>query len=158
MESAEVDVADMMDDVLKEYKTTKGNGVKIITDISLVQIQCWKRGLYQVFKNLIDNAIKFSRRKEYPEVKIIGEETATSYRFRISDNGVGFDMKYHDRIFQLFHRLKATEDIKGTGAGLAIVKKVVEKQGGNVWAESELGKGTTFFVELPKNQDGLKRD
>ncbi len=61
-------------------------------------------------------------------------------------------MKHQDRIFQLFHRLTPAQDIEGTGAGLAIVKKLVEKQGGKVWAESQLGKGATFFVELPKTR------
>ena len=68
----------------------------------------------------------------------------------VSDNGIGFDMKYHDRIFGLFNRLVRMEDYEGTGAGLAIVRKVLEKQGGRVWAESAPGAGATFFVELPR--------
>ena len=85
-------------------------------------------------------------------VNVKGEETSTAYRISVTDNGMGFDMKHHDRIFQLFHRLTAAHEIEGTGAGLAIVKKVVEKQGGKVWAESEPGDGATFFVELPKRE------
>ncbi len=68
----------------------------------------------------------------------------------VADNGVGFDMKYHDRIFGLFNRLVRAEEFEGTGAGLAIAKKVLEKQGGRIWAESEPARGATFFVELPK--------
>ena len=69
----------------------------------------------------------------------------------ISDNGIGFDMKYHDRIFGLFNRLVRQEEFEGTGAGLAIAKKVVEKLGGKIWAESKLGSGAKFFIEVPKH-------
>ena len=68
----------------------------------------------------------------------------------IADNGIGFDMKYHDRIFGLFDRLVRQEEFEGTGAGLAIVKKVVDKMGGRIWAESAPGAGATFYVELPQ--------
>jgi len=152
IKKVEVEVGAMLDSVLRETWDVQGNGAQIETDISFSIIWCWHLGLYQVLSNLIDNAIKYSSEKHQPEIKIKGEETATSYRFSISDNGVGFDMKSHDRIFQLFQRLKSIDGIKGTGAGLAIVKKLVEKQDGKVWAESQPGKGATFFVELPKSK------
>ena len=70
----------------------------------------------------------------------------------MADNGIGFDMKYHDRIFGLFNRLVRASEFEGTGAGLAIVAKLVEKLGGSVRAESVLGKGATFLIELPHRQ------
>jgi hypothetical protein len=74
----------------------------------------------------------------------------------VSDNGIGFDMKYHDRLFELFHRLVRPEEFEGTGAGLAIVKKVLERQGGRIWAESKPDAGATFFmVRKPKHLRAL---
>ena len=100
--------------------------------------------------NLIDNALKYSRDAKPPRIDITSQELADAFRIMISDNGIGFDMKYHDRIFGLFNRLVRQEEFEGTGAGLAIVKKVVEKLGGKIWAESKPGSGATFFVEVPK--------
>jgi signal transduction histidine kinase len=70
------------------------------------------------------------------------------YRFEIGDNGIGFDMKHKDKIWELFSRLVKDEDYPGTGAGLSIVKKLVEKQGGKVWVESQPGQGSRFYVEI----------
>ena len=70
--------------------------------------------------------------------------------YTVSDNGIGLDMKYSARIFELFRRLDNVKNISGTGVGLAIVKRIVEKHEGKIWVESELNKGTTFFISLPK--------
>ena len=72
----------------------------------------------------------------------------------VADTGIGFDMMYHDRIFQIFERLQRQEDYAGTGVGLAIVRKVAERHRGRVWAESEPGKGSTFFLSLPTSTEG----
>ncbi|PYV40560.1 MAG: hypothetical protein DMG09_06520 [Acidobacteria bacterium] len=90
--------------------------------------------------------------REASRVHITSQELSDAVRIVISDNGIGFDMKYHDRIFGLFNRLVRQEDFEGTGAGLAIVKKVVEKLRGRIWAESKPGSGAKFFVELPKGR------
>jgi signal transduction histidine kinase len=108
--------------------------------------------------NLIDNALKYSRLSTPPRLEIASETMPKSYRITVSDNGIGFDMKYHDRIFGLFNRLVRQEEFEGTGAGLAIVKKVVEKLGGRTWAESEPGSGARFFVELPIRQADTVQD
>ncbi len=70
--------------------------------------------------------------------------------FSIRDNGIGFDMRYHDRIFEIFQRLHRAEDYPGTGIGLAIVRKAMERMGGRVWAESKPGEGATFYLEVPR--------
>jgi light-regulated signal transduction histidine kinase (bacteriophytochrome) len=67
----------------------------------------------------------------------------------VRDNGIGFDMRYHDRIFEIFQRLQVTDDYPGTGVGLAIVRKVVERMQGRIWAESTVGEGACFYLELP---------
>ena len=105
--------------------------------------------------NLIDNALKYSRHANPPRIQIASQEFSNAFRITISDNGIGFDMKYHDRIFGLFNRLVRQEDYEGTGAGLAIVKKVVEKLGGKIWAEAAPGLGAKFFVQLPKGRPAI---
>jgi signal transduction histidine kinase len=118
-------------------------------DLSETSVRTWERGLLQVLVNLIDNALKYSRNASPPCIHITSQQLSSGFQIVVSDNGIGFDMKYHDRIFGLFNRLVRQEEFEGTGAGLAIVKKVVEKLGGRIWAESKPGSGAAFFVELP---------
>ena len=106
--------------------------------------------------NLIDNALKYSRQASPPRLSIRAEELAHAWRLVVSDNGIGFDMQYHDRIFGLFNRLVRAEDFEGTGAGLAIVKKVLDKLEGTIRAESQPGQGAAFHVELPKPETGIE--
>lgn len=124
-------------------------GLVVTVDISPTPLRAWERGLVQVLANLIDNAIKYSRKACPPRLRITAATVDGAWRLSVSDNGIGFDMKYHDRIFGLFNRLVRMEEFEGTGAGLAIVRKVLDKQGGRIWAESAPGQGATFFVELP---------
>ncbi|HEX2523144.1 MAG TPA: ATP-binding protein, partial [Terriglobia bacterium] len=124
---------------------------KVSVNLSSKSVHTWERGLFQILTNLIDNALKYSRDSQPPLIQIASEERANAFQILISDNGIGFDMKYHDRIFGLFNRLVRQEAFEGTGAGLAIAKKVVEKLGGKIWAESQPGSGSTFFVEVPKD-------
>ena len=125
------------------------HGVVVSVKIPAITLLSWERGLHQVLTNLIDNAAKYSRNAKPPRLTISAEESRSGYRITVTDNGIGFDMKYHDRIFGLFNRLVRADEFEGTGAGLAIVKKLTEKLGGSIRAESEPGKGATFFVELP---------
>jgi PAS domain S-box-containing protein len=113
------------------------------------------KGLLRVaLMNLMENACKFASKGEHPRVEI-GCVTVNGVRsFFVRDNGVGFDMRYVDKIFRPFERLHRAEDYPGTGIGLANVERVVERHGGRVWAEGELGKGATFFFtleSLPQN-------
>ncbi|MFA6209786.1 MAG: ATP-binding protein [Candidatus Obscuribacterales bacterium] len=112
--------------------------------------------ILQVFQNLIGNAIKF-RSKDAPVVTISAEETPKSWTFSVKDNGQGFDMKYGDRIFVIFQRLHTKEMYPGSGIGLAVCKKIVERHGGAIWVESEPGKGTTFRFTMPKSSAQSKR-
>ena len=107
-------------------------------------------GLSQALKNYIDNAVKFTRDVAEPTVEIGSRETPGGYLLWVRDNGIGFDMKYHDRIFNIFQRLNHSEDYPGTGIGLAIVRKAMERLGGRAWAESEPGRGATFYLEIPQ--------
>jgi signal transduction histidine kinase len=103
----------------------------------------------QIFTNLIGNAIKFNASKRpFIKVGFRGVEGSMA-AFYVQDNGIGIDPQYHGRIFGLFQRLHSREEYEGTGAGLAIVKRVVETLGGRIWVESKVGAGSTFFVSLP---------
>ncbi|MCM2301949.1 MAG: PAS domain S-box protein [Flavobacteriaceae bacterium] len=108
-------------------------------------------GLSIAFRNIVENAIKFTKFVEYPKITIELNDHHNTWHLIVTDNGIGFDMKYYDKIFQIFQRLHRVEDYPGTGIGLAMVQKAMQRMGGNVWATSELGKGATFYIEIPKN-------
>jgi PAS domain S-box-containing protein len=108
------------------------------------------QGLTMALRNLVDNALKFSRQRTPPRIRLTATQTRGGVAVSVVDNGVGFDMKFHDRIFAIFQRLHRAEDYPGTGVGLAIVRKAVERMGGRVWASSQPGEGACFTIELPE--------
>ncbi|MFN7037697.1 MAG: sensor histidine kinase, partial [Bellilinea sp.] len=112
------------------------------------------QSLYQALHNLLENALKFSRPQFRPRIEIGGEEREDRHILWVRDNGIGFDMQYHERIFDIFQRLNHSEDYPGTGVGLAIVRKAMERVGGRAWAVSAPGQGATFYLEIPR-QAGL---
>lgn len=117
------------------------NGGDVLADTS---------GLTQALRNYLDNAIKFTGKQEQAKIEIGADEATDSYVLWVRDNGIGFDMKNHDRIFGIFQRLNPSADYPGTGIGLAIVRKAMERMGGRAWATSEPGRGSTFFMEIPR--------
>lgn len=123
-------------------------------DENLPTIVCDRIKLTEVFLNLINNAIKFSSKQEAPpvvELRYYSEEKF--HKFTVKDNGIGIDPKYHEQVFGMFKRLHTQDEFEGSGAGLGIVKKVIDDHKGKIWIESEAGKGTTFLFTIPK---GLK--
>ncbi len=108
--------------------------------------------LVQLFQNLISNSIKF-RGDENPQIIISAERGDSQWVFSVADNGIGIEPQYHDRIFVIFQRLNPREKYAGTGMGLAICKKIVERHGGRIWFESVPGLGTTFFFTIPISKE-----
>jgi len=106
--------------------------------------------LVRVFQNLISNAIKFRKDDKPPEICISAKKEGNEYIFKVADNGIGIEEQYFDVIFTIFKRLHTREEYEGTGIGLSITKRVIERHGGKIWVESQLNKGTTFYFTIPK--------
>ncbi|MBK7388081.1 MAG: GHKL domain-containing protein [Bacteroidetes bacterium] len=109
----------------------------------------------QVFMNLIGNAIKFNTKAD-KQVKITFTETGPFYQFSIKDNGPGIDPRFHDKIFVIFQTINTRDEFESTGVGLAIVKKIIEEQGGRIWVESHAGNGATFHFTWPKYHENAQ--
>ncbi|WP_245444339.1 ATP-binding protein [Microvirga sp. KLBC 81] len=105
-----------------------------------------------VFENLLDNAVKYSRKRDTSRIEVGSYRDGGDIVFFVRDNGVGFDMKYVDKLFGVFQRLHRIEDFEGTGIGLANVRRIVERHGGRSWAEAQPNRGATFFIALPENE------
>jgi light-regulated signal transduction histidine kinase (bacteriophytochrome) len=107
--------------------------------------------LRQLFVCLIDNALKFTRKCEHAVIEIRSQSTdSNEVEISVRDNGVGFDMRFVDQLYGVFHRLHHERDFEGSGIGLALVRKIIERHGGKTWAEGETGKGAVFYVRLKR--------
>jgi light-regulated signal transduction histidine kinase (bacteriophytochrome) len=107
--------------------------------------------LYQVMENLLANAIKFTKSKKTAVIEVGGRGEGNENIYYIKDNGIGFEARYADKLFRVFKRLHRGQEYEGTGVGLAIVQRIIQRHGGRVWAEGKVDQGATFYFALPKS-------
>ncbi|WP_291136207.1 PAS domain S-box protein [Flavobacterium sp. UBA7663] len=152
------DLIEMVDvnEIISDFKLLRG---KIISEKSatishekIPNILTYKTGITQVFHSLLDNAIKYSKKEEAPNIIISCKEEENKWVFTVKDNGIGIDSKFYNKIFVIFQRLHNREEYEGTGIGLSIVKRHIDYLGGKIWVESEINIGSTFYFEIPKNK------
>ena len=146
---AKLNMKDLIDEVWKEIASASPDR-RLTLKIADLPLCMGDRGLIrQALVNLISNAVKFTKKREEALIEAGGDVQGDESRYYIRDNGVGFDMKYHDKMFGVFQRLHRDDEFEGTGVGLAIVQRVVNRHGGKIWPEGTVGEGATFYLTLP---------
>ena len=151
LKSDRIELRPMINSLVEEKKReTAEREIDFKIDVNGATVLADASGVVQSLRNYLDNAIKFTGKVSEPCIEIGSEEGDKNCLVWVRDNGIGFDMKHHDRIFDIFQRLNVSEDYPGTGIGLAIVRKAMERMGGRAWAKSEPGHGATFYLEIPK--------
>jgi light-regulated signal transduction histidine kinase (bacteriophytochrome) len=147
-----IDFTNFLQSILNTYrKELEEAGIVVETRIPDIELVADSTGLSVILRNFIENAIKFTKNNSVPKIQIVLSDNEDSWIISVKDNGIGFDMKYHGRIFEIFQRLHRAEDFPGTGIGLALVSKAIGRMGGKTWANSAPNEGATFFVEIPKS-------
>ncbi|MDD3483450.1 PAS domain S-box protein [Azovibrio restrictus] len=150
LEATAVDLPRLVHEVVQaETESLTRTGLQVEIQVPPLEARVDRDGLALVLRNLLENAIKFSHAAQPPLIHIEAHQEQGQIQLAVRDHGIGFDMKYHDRIFRIFQRLHRAEDFPGTGIGLALVHKAMQRMGGRVWAESTPGAGATFHLELP---------
>jgi light-regulated signal transduction histidine kinase (bacteriophytochrome) len=150
-EIMEVDMNNVMDQVTRILSLQINNKQASLKVDKLPTILADENQMVQLVQNLVSNAIKFSPLN--PEIHISFRSNRFQNIFSVADKGIGIDKEYFDKIFRIFQRLVPREEFEGTGIGLAICKIIVERHGGKIWVESEMGKGSTFYFTIPKKSD-----
>lgn len=146
-----IELQPFVSSVLEHVKReSAGRQIEFVMSVNGGHVLGDMNGLTQALKNYLDNAVKFTSTRDQAKIEIGTKETSSAWQLWVRDNGIGFDMKYHDNIFGIFQRLSRSEEYPGTGIGLAIVRKAMERMGGSAWARSEPGNGATFYLEIPK--------
>ena len=143
---------EMVDEVRREVTHDIGNRKIVWTVGPLPQVHADKTLFKQVWVNLLDNAVKYTRNRDPAEISVGCEESSSEYNFFVKDNGAGFDMSFIDKLFGVFQRLHFKEEFEGTGIGLANVRRIISRHGGRTWAEGVVNKGATFYFSLPKTK------
>jgi light-regulated signal transduction histidine kinase (bacteriophytochrome) len=148
-----IDATEVLHDALANLEILIEEASAKVTHEQLPTIAADRTQLMQLFQNLVGNAIKF-RGSEPPEVHIRAARKGREWVFSVRDNGIGIDPKHAERVFVIFQRLHDAEQYPGTGIGLSLCKRIVERHGGRIWVESEVGKGCAFKFTIPVAREG----
>ncbi len=149
IQKSEIDMAALIEKVFAEVKSTLGNRLVRLEMKALPPAYCDESMMRQVYANLLSNAIKYTKPKEIAIIEVGGIKEGNENIYHVKDNGVGFEMTDADKLFNIFKRLHSQEEFEGTGIGLVIVKRIIEKHGGRVWAEGRPKEGAKFCFALP---------
>ncbi|MBF0345023.1 MAG: PAS domain S-box protein [Nitrospirae bacterium] len=144
-----IDTNKVLKKVLRDITTVVEENNAVITYDDLPNILADDSQIYLVFQNIILNGIKYKRKEEAPRIHISVVKEEEEWVFSIADNGIGIDSQFFEKIFVIFQRLHSRDEYSGTGIGLAICKKIVERHGGRIWVESSVGRGSTFYFSCP---------
>jgi len=150
-ECEEVEVVELINEAREELNfVLQKNNYELTIDPNLSTIFCKRSLMLRVFTNLLSNAIKYSKNNELPKIEIGYQPDEIFHKFYVKDNGIGIAHSDKEKIFQIFGRLNNKKDAKGSGLGLIISKRIIEKHGGEIWVESIRGKGSIFYFTLPR--------
>jgi light-regulated signal transduction histidine kinase (bacteriophytochrome) len=148
-EFEQVETSTILGQVISNIHLLIAENTCLITNDDLPTVKADESQIIRVFQNLIENAVKFKKKTELPKIHISCTEQNNMYQFSVTDNGIGMEMQYHDRVFTIFQRLHSAKDYPGTGIGLSICKRIIERHGGAIWFESIANEGTTFYFTIP---------
>jgi signal transduction histidine kinase len=152
LQSSVVALPELVDSVVLQYADeVHRRHVNVSVQVEPLRLRIDAEGLLLALRNLFENALKYTRDRKHPHIQVQGQRNDLGVVLSIADNGIGFEMEYHDHIFKIFQRLHRDDQYPGTGIGLALVRKAVERIGGQVWAQSWPGEGATFNIQLPKS-------
>lgn len=149
LSAAQVDMNAVVNEVLSEFRIEEASHIQFSV-APLPKGSSDQRLIKQVWHNLIANALKYSALNPHPKIDIAGYTEGNEVVYTVRDNGVGFEMEYYDKLFGVFQRLHSSPEFEGTGIGLALVKRILEKHDGRIWAEGVPDEGATFYFSLPK--------
>ena len=149
------DLESTLDIVLLNLQASIKENNAVVTHDNLPVLMADGSQLVQLLQNLAGNAIKFHG-KEPPHVHVSAQDKGSEYLFLVRDNGIGIAPEYFDRLFKIFQRLHTREEYPGSGIGLAVCKRIVERHGGRIWIESQVGKGSTIYFTLNKQKGVIK--
>lgn len=144
----EIQLSPFLEDLIEGLDVPSHIKIDIQDDLPKVNFELTQ--LTQVFQNLLSNAVKYMDKPE-GRIKVEAKSKPSFWEICVSDNGPGIEKTYHEKIFQIFETLESRDKIDSSGVGLSIVKKIIDKVGGELWVESEVGKGSSFFFQVPKN-------
>jgi PAS domain S-box-containing protein len=150
LDKTKLDCNILLKEVLNDLSKSINESNAEIHSEQLPMLMGYPTEIKSVFQNLLSNAIKFQKKDAHPIVHITVKDNASEWLFGVKDNGIGIDKTYFNKLFVLFQRLHSKEEYPGTGIGLVQCKKIIELQGGKIWVESELGKGSIFYFTIPK--------